>query len=96
MKKSDWAERSEIRANEIAAIEAAIEILAKVGGVRTEPPSNPIPPSSPAGFLQLSSASDDPKMKSVVYLRQQARKLHAKSLERHKSSPPILVIPSQK
>ena len=82
VKKSDWAERSEIRANEIAAIEAAIKILAKVGGVRTEAPSNPIPQSSPVSFLQLSSASDDPKMKAVVYLRQQAHMLHAKSLER--------------
>jgi DNA repair exonuclease SbcCD ATPase subunit len=82
VKKSEWAERSEIRANEIAAIEAAVKILAKVGGVRTEAPSNPIPPSSPVSFLQLSSASDDPKMKAVVYLRQQAQVLHAKSLER--------------
>ena len=82
MKKSEWAERSEICANEIAAIEAASKILAKVGGVRTEAPSNPIPPSSPVSFLQLSSASDDPKMKAVVYLRQQAQVLHARSLER--------------
>ncbi len=82
MKKSEWAERSEICANEIAAIEAASKILAKVGGVRTEAPSNPISAYSPVSFLQLSSASDDPKMKAVVHLRQQARRLHAKSLER--------------
>ena len=82
MKKSEWAERSEICANEIAAIEAASKILAKVGGVRTVAPSNPIPPSSPVSPLQLSSASGDPKMKAVVYLRQQAHMLHAKSLER--------------
>lgn len=82
VKKSEWAERSEVRANEIAAIEAAIKILAKVGGVRTEPPSNPIPPASPVEFLQTMSSSDDPKMKAVVYLRQQAKMLHAKSLAR--------------
>jgi len=82
VKKSQWDERSEIRTNEIAAIEAAIKILAKVGGVRTEAPGNPIPPPSPVSFLQTSSSSDDPKMKAVIYLRQQAHALHAKSLAR--------------
>jgi len=81
VKKSEWAERSAIRSNEIEAIQAAIKILAKVGGVRTGPPSNPIPPSSPIDFLQTSK-SDDPKMKAVLYLRQQAKVLHAKSLAR--------------
>lgn len=36
MKKSEWAERSETRAKEQEAIEAAIKILSKVTGVRTE------------------------------------------------------------
>jgi len=80
VKKSEWAERSGIRSNEIEAIEEAIKILAKVGGVRTEAPGNPVPPPAPTSFLQMSS--DDPKMKAVVYLRQQAHVLHAKSLER--------------
>jgi len=82
VKKSQWDERSEIRTNEIAAIEAAIKILAKVGGVRTEAPGNPIPPTSPVSFLQMSSSSPDPKMKAVIFLRQQAHALHAKSLAR--------------
>jgi len=82
IKKSEWAERSEVRSNEIEAIETAIKILAKVGGVRTEAPSNPIPPASPVDFMQISSQTSDPKMKAVVYLRQQAKVLHAKSLER--------------
>jgi len=82
VKKSEWAERSEVRSNEIEAIETAIKILAKVGGVRTEAPSNPIPPASPVDFMQISSQTSDPKMKAVVYLRQQAKVLHAKSLER--------------
>merc|ERR1712137_921495 len=82
VKKSEWEERSEIRAQEIAAIHAAIKILAKVGGVRTEAPSNPIPPASPLeDFLQLAKSSD-PKMKAVMYLRQQSKMLHAKSLDR--------------
>jgi len=81
VKKSEWAERCAIRSNEIEAIQAAIKILAKVGGVRTAPPNNPIPPSSPIDFLQTSK-SDDPKMKAVLYLRQQAKVLHAKSLAR--------------
>jgi len=82
VKKSQWDERSEIRTNEIAAIEAAIKILAKVGGVRTEAPGNPIPPAPPVSFLQMSSSSPDPKMKAVIFLRQQAHALHAKSLAR--------------
>jgi len=81
VKAAEWAERSEIRSNEIAAIEAAIKILAKVANVRTEAPGNPIPPASPI-FLQFSADSSDPKMKAVVYLRQQAQILHAKGLER--------------
>lgn len=81
VKQAEWAERSEIRSNEIAAIEAAIKILAKVAGVRTEAPGNPIPPASPI-FLQFAAVSSDPKMKAVVYLRQQAQILHAKGLER--------------
>eukprot|EP00928_Gymnodinium_smaydae_P015529 TRINITY_DN15746_c0_g3_i1.p1 TRINITY_DN15746_c0_g3~~TRINITY_DN15746_c0_g3_i1.p1 ORF type:complete len:758 (+),score=191.18 TRINITY_DN15746_c0_g3_i1:71-2275(+) len=47
IKQSEWHERSEIRANEQKAIEAAIGILAKVAGVRTEAPANPVLPPSP-------------------------------------------------
>merc|ERR1719223_1655039 len=67
-KNSEWEERSEIRQGELAAMNAAIKILAKVGGVSTEAPSNPVPPASPM-FLQVSSTSDssDPKMKAVNF-----------------------------
>jgi len=82
VKNSEWEERSEIRQGELAAMSAAIKILAKVGGVSTEAPSNPIPPASPM-FLQTSSLSDsDPKMKAVNFLRQQSQVLHAKALDR--------------
>lgn len=80
VKKSEWDERSSIRTNEIAAIGQAIKILAKVADVRTEAPDNAAAPSSPVDFLQLSSS--DPKMKAVIYLRQQAKVLHAKALDR--------------
>jgi len=87
VKKSEWAERSEIRSSEIEALKAAVKILAKVGGVRTEAPSNPIPPASPieaspVDFIQTGMLNDDPKMKAVVFLRQQAQVLHAKALAR--------------
>jgi len=47
MKATEWAERSDMRAKELEAMHMAIKILAKVGDVRTEPPSNPVPPPSP-------------------------------------------------
>jgi len=82
VKTSEWEERSATRSGEIEAINVAIKILAKVADVRTEAPSNPVPPASPV-FLQLSAVDDtNPKMKAVVYLRQKAASLHAKGLER--------------
>merc|ERR1719329_1362098 len=82
VKNSEWEERTEIRQGELAAMNAAIKILAKVGGVSTEAPSNPVPPASPM-FLQVSSTSDsDPKMKAVNFLRQQSHVLHVKALDR--------------
>jgi len=83
VKTSEWEERSNTRSGEIEAINVAIKILAKVANVRTEAPSNPVPPASPV-FLQIQEVdvSTDPKMKAVVYLRQKAASLHAKALER--------------
>jgi len=78
VKQAEWEERSKVRSGEIEAIEAAINILAKVGGVRTEAPGNPIPPTSPVTFLQIN----DPKMKVVTFLREQARVTNAKALQR--------------
>jgi len=81
VKTSEWEERSAVRSGEIEAINVAIKILAKVADVRTEAPSNPVPPASPM-FMQIADVSTDPKMKAVVYLRQKAASLHAKALER--------------
>jgi len=82
VKTSEWEERSATRSGEIEAINVAIKILAKVADVRTEAPSNPVPPASPVAFLQIVDVNSDPKMKAVVYLRQKAAQLHAKGLER--------------
>jgi len=82
VKKSEWDERSSIRTNEIAAIGQAVKILAKVADVQTEAPDTAAAPSSPVGFMQIAASSSDPKMKAVVYLRQQAKVLHAKALDR--------------
>merc|ERR1719223_1275039 len=88
MKATEWAERSDMRAKELEAMHMAIKILAKVGDVRTEPPSNPVPPPSP---LEAPEAADepvsllqvtDPKMKAVNLLRAKARIMHSKALER--------------
>merc|ERR1719486_981446 len=53
-KKEEWETRSETRTLEIEAMDQAMKILAKSSGVRTEAPSNPIPPASPVSFLQLN------------------------------------------
>jgi len=82
VKSSEWEERSSIRTNEIAAIGQAVKILAKVADVQTEAPDTKAAPDSPVGFLQTAASSSDPKMKAVVYLRQQAKVLHAKALDR--------------
>jgi len=95
-KRSEWAERSTIRENEMKAMDAAIQILADVTGVRTEAPSNPVLPASPleATLLSLNvtlpkdskmaalvqDIDADPKMKAVNLIRQQARAAHSKQL----------------
>jgi DNA repair exonuclease SbcCD ATPase subunit len=81
-KKSEWETRSKTRTLEIEAMDAAIKILSKSTGVRTEAPDNPIPPASPVSFLQLSSAPSDPKMKAVALLREAAKNAHSRALER--------------
>mmetsp|Transcript_98846 Transcript_98846/g.316900 ORF Transcript_98846/g.316900 Transcript_98846/m.316900 type:complete len:714 (-) Transcript_98846:92-2233(-) len=82
MKRSEWDERTKIREQEVEAIKKGIEILAKVTGVRTEAPSNPVPPPSPveaAGALFLQT---DPKAKAINMLRQEATKLHNKQFSK--------------
>jgi predicted nucleic acid-binding Zn-ribbon protein len=93
LKHSQFLERKKLRAHEVAAMEAAMEILAEVSGVRTKTPENPTPPAAPVTklfFLQLN----DPKMKAVTLLRQQAREMHshvlqqfAEQLAAHMDSP---------
>jgi len=83
VKASEWAERSDTRAKEMEAMKVAIKILAKVTGVRTEAPTNPIPPASPVKaeeFVQL--AASDPKMKAVQLLRTAAQASHSQAMER--------------
>jgi len=87
MKQSEWEERLATCANEQTALSEGIKILAKVSGVRTEPPTNPVPPAAPADapspeppatlLLQLQ-----PEARAVNLLRTEAKKLHSKSLRR--------------
>merc|ERR1719272_2354019 len=65
-------------------MDAAIRILAKATGVRTEAPGNPIPPASPVKLLQVQSlrSVSDPKMKAVALLREAAKDAHSRALER--------------
>merc|ERR1719498_2215725 len=72
-KTEEWETRSKTRSLEIEAMDQAMKILAKSAGVRTEAPGNPVPPPSPAAFLQLRIASNDPKMKAVALLKEAAQ-----------------------
>jgi len=85
IKKSEWEERSETRKLEIEAMQAAIDILAKVTGVRSEAPSNPVPPPSPVdagGESALLQGADNPKLRVVRLLRASAKATHSHALER--------------
>jgi len=73
----EWATRQETRANEIKAMDVAIKILAKVGGVRTPPPT--LVQSKALSFIQINHPLD-PKAKAVNILVAEAKKLHSKSL----------------
>merc|ERR1719502_2345448 len=64
-------------------MDQAMKILSKSTGVRTAAPGNPVPPPSPAMFLQLKiKSSSDPKMKAVALLKQTAQEQHSRALER--------------
>jgi len=84
VKASEWAERSDTRAKEMEAMKVAIKILAKVTGVRTEAPSNPVPPPSPVAADEslMQVAANDPKMKAVQLLRTAAIASHSQAMER--------------
>jgi len=79
----EFASRSEARSGEILAIEMAIKILAKVGGVRAP---ELVQSGALQEFLQSGGASfiqiDDPKAQAVKVLIAEATKLHSKSLRR--------------
>jgi hypothetical protein len=77
-KTDEWEERSKTRKNELEAIAMAKKILAKVAGVRTEAPKNPVLPTSPVDFIEML----DPKMRAVQLLRRTAETMHSKALER--------------
>jgi len=90
MKQSEWAERTNIRKQELKAMQAAIEILAEVSGVSTKAPSNPVLPPSPlksesgetttalpAFFFQVI----DPKQRVINLLRAEAKKTHSRIFE---------------
>jgi len=80
VKKAEWAQRSEVRENERKAIAAAIEILAKATGVRTEAPENPALPPSPVALLQLVKGGS-PVQKAIELLRGEAKVAHSQALE---------------
>jgi hypothetical protein len=88
LKASEWAERSTTRQQEIEALEAAVGIIAKVTGVRTEAPKNPVLPASPLEVLELKRQAflqlpdTDPKRRAVQLLREEARETHSKALYR--------------
>jgi DNA repair exonuclease SbcCD ATPase subunit len=86
-KQEEWEKRSQTRELELEAMDMAIKILAKVTGVRTELPDNPVLPPSPvtkAAFVQLESVVDgaDPKMRAVTLIRETAKMVHSRALER--------------
>lgn len=86
-KESEWKTRSEIRAGEIEAIKAAIDILSKVSGVRSEAPENPILPAAPVEtkattFLQIAGTPKESSAKAVQLLKTAAKATHSKALER--------------
>jgi hypothetical protein len=86
IKDAQWAERQKARALELEAMKKAVEILAKATGLRTEAPSNPVPPASPleaTDFLQLRDLSPrGARERAVQLLKTQASALRSKALGR--------------
>jgi len=80
LKASQFADRTKLRKHEMEAMKAAIQILGEVTGVRTSAPKNPSLPTSPVKLLLLQV--DDPKMKAVNLLKQEASVSHSKELSR--------------
>jgi DNA repair exonuclease SbcCD ATPase subunit len=74
-KADEHSARTAAREQELVAMDMAIKILAKVGGVR--PPKLLMQAGGPS-FIQI----EDPKAKAVKILIAEAQKLHSKSLRR--------------
>jgi len=86
MKADEFKDRTFMRAQEIKAIESAIDILSKVLGVKA-----PELLQKPVSLLQI----DDPKAKAVKILVSESQKLHhskalenlIKTIKKHKGGP---------
>lgn len=81
-KEFEWEARSKVRAGEIAALQEASKILAEVSGVRHVAVEAPRAPDAVVSFLQSSLSPSDPRLRAVAFLKQRAKSLHAKALER--------------
>lgn len=79
-KADEWSERQKIYQQEHQAVDTAISVLAKVTGLRTDAPENPVlPPSPAASFLQIGV---NPRVANAVQtLRLEARSVHSRQLE---------------
>merc|ERR1719191_1640623 len=65
VRAEEWAQRQETRANEIKAMDMAIKILAKVGGVRA--PKEELIQRKALSFIQINHPLD-PKVRAVNIL----------------------------
>ncbi|CAK0845772.1 unnamed protein product, partial [Prorocentrum cordatum] len=73
LKAGEYATRVELQQGEQAAMAKAIEILSDVTGVRTEQPTNPVPPPSPLeSFLQLPPQASPRRQEALALLRRAA------------------------
>jgi len=81
-KRDEWEKRSQTRELELEAMQMAVKILAKVTGVRHKRPENARLNDSPVKFLQLAAAGADPKMRAVTLLKETAKTVHSRGLER--------------
>jgi len=82
IKAEEYATRKETMANEIEAMDVAIKILAKVGGVRDPADKKEgLIQKQPVSFIQIDDPSD-PKGRAVKILVAEAQKLHSKSLRK--------------
>lgn len=90
MKKSEWADRSSLRTNELKAIAAGIDILTKVSGVRVAAPVNAAAPSplsyddatTTAPATALIESESEPSPAAFIFLKAVDPKARAVNLLR--------------